>query len=98
MGAAEDGLESFRMSIGLEVPCQLDDNDYTKGRGISDADMANSNTTRNAFHGNWNYDPYLVRSLTSDSVSTDGSYVATDSTIPARRRRLYEYLSLSIID
>jgi len=41
---------------GLEVHCRVDENDYPKGRKISDDEMANIKIKRNAFHGDWNYE------------------------------------------
>ena len=49
-------VSSTRTSEGLEVHCRLDANDYPKGRKISDAEMAQINIKRNAFHGDWNYE------------------------------------------
>jgi hypothetical protein len=47
---------STRTAEGLEVHCRVDENDYPKGRKISDAEMANIKLKRNAFHGDWNYE------------------------------------------
>ena len=47
---------STRTAEGLEVHCRVDENDYPKGRKISDAEMANIKIKRNAFHGDWNYE------------------------------------------
>jgi hypothetical protein len=47
---------STRTAEGLEVHCCVDENDYPKGRKISDAEMANIKIKRNAFHGDWNYE------------------------------------------
>jgi len=49
-------VSSTRTSEGLEVHCRLDENDYPKGRKISDAQMSELNIKRNAFHGDWNYE------------------------------------------
>lgn len=49
-------VSSTRTSEGLEVHCRLDGNDYQKGRKIRDAEMAELNIKRNAFHGDWNYE------------------------------------------
>jgi len=49
-------IGSTRTAEGLEVHCRVDENDYPKGRKISDAEMANIKITRNAFHGDWNYE------------------------------------------
>lgn len=47
---------STRTAEGLEVHCRVDENDYPKGRKISDAEMANIKIKRNSFHGDWNYE------------------------------------------
>lgn len=47
---------STRTAEGLEVHCRMDENDYPKGRKISDAEMDNIKIKRNAFHGDWNYE------------------------------------------
>ena len=47
---------STRTAEGLEVHCRMDENDYPKGRKISDAEMADIKIKRNAFHGDWNYE------------------------------------------
>jgi hypothetical protein len=47
---------STRTEEGLEVHCRVDENDYPKGRKISDAEMANIKIKRNTFHGDWNYE------------------------------------------
>lgn len=49
-------VSSTRTSPGLEVHCQLAENDYTKSRKISDAEMATINIKRNAFHGDRSYE------------------------------------------
>jgi hypothetical protein len=49
-------IGSTKTGAGLEVHCQLDAQEYAKGRQISDADMAALKIKRNAFHGDWNYD------------------------------------------
>ena len=40
---------------GLTVRCALDENEYQKGRKVSDAEMAALNLHRHDFHGDWNY-------------------------------------------
>jgi hypothetical protein len=40
---------------GLDVQCQLDENQYPKAVRVSDADMAAINIARDDFHGDWNY-------------------------------------------
>jgi hypothetical protein len=49
-------VSATRTEEGLEVHCRLDENDYPKGRKISDAEMATIRIKRNAFHGEWNYE------------------------------------------
>jgi transposase len=49
-------VSSTRTNAGLEVHCQLDSNDYPKGRKITDLEMSQINLKRNAFHGDWNYE------------------------------------------
>lgn len=49
-------VSSTRTAEGLAVHCRLDENDYPKGRKISDAEMAEIKIKRNAFHGDWNYE------------------------------------------
>ena len=40
---------------GLQVRCALDENEYQKGRKVTDAEMASLNLHRHEFHGDWNY-------------------------------------------
>lgn len=40
---------------GLDVQCQLDENQYPKAIKVSDAEMAAINLERDDFHGEWNY-------------------------------------------
>ena len=40
---------------GLEVRCALDENQYEKGRRVTDAEMAALHLSRHEFHGDWNY-------------------------------------------
>ncbi len=42
-------------TAGLTVRCALDENRYTTGIKISDAEMADLNIVRDPFHGEWNY-------------------------------------------
>ena len=49
-------VSSTRTAEGLEVHCRLDENDYPKGRKITDAEMSEIRIKRNAFHGDWNYE------------------------------------------
>lgn len=48
-------IGSTQTTEGLDVHCRLDENEYPKGRKISDADMASIKLKPNAFHGDWNY-------------------------------------------
>jgi hypothetical protein len=51
-------------STGLKIYAQLDDRTYDKGVEVSDEQLAAVRTTRNAFHGEWNYtiSPSLAKS------------------------------------
>jgi len=49
-------VSSTRTAEGLEVHCRLDENNYPKGRKITDAEMSEIRIKRNAFHGDWNYE------------------------------------------
>ena len=40
---------------GLSIRCDLDPDLYPEGIKVSDAEMASLNTTRDAFHPEWNY-------------------------------------------
>jgi len=40
---------------GLRVQCELDRNSYPAGQKVSDAEFAQINLQRDAFHGVWNY-------------------------------------------
>ncbi len=44
-------IGSTKTGTGLEVHCQLDAQEYAKGRQVSDADMAALQLKRNPFHG-----------------------------------------------
>jgi hypothetical protein len=41
---------------GLKVKCVIDRNEYSKGIRVSDYALAKVNLTRDAFHGEWNYE------------------------------------------
>ena len=41
---------------GPKVKCVIDRNEYKKGLKVSDDTPANVNLTRDAFHGEWNYE------------------------------------------
>lgn len=51
-------ISATRTTKGLTVQCELDDNEYDKGRKITDAQMASLNLERDSFHGEWNYTLY----------------------------------------
>ena len=51
-------ISATRTSKGLTVQCELDDNEYTRGRKITDEQMASINLKCDAFHGEWNYTIY----------------------------------------
>ena len=51
-------ISATRTSKGLTVRCELDDNEYEKGRIVSDEQMATIHLTRDTFHGEWNYTIY----------------------------------------
>lgn len=48
-------ISATRTTKGLTVQCELDDNEYDKGRKITDAQMASPIIKRDPFHGEWNY-------------------------------------------
>jgi hypothetical protein len=43
------------MSKGLKIVCMEDSNKYELGTKVTDAELADLNITRDAFHGDWNY-------------------------------------------
>lgn len=48
-------ISATTTSSGLEVYCQMDDNNYENGIKISDDEIANLNIFKDVFHGEWNY-------------------------------------------
>ena len=48
-------ISATTSTTGLTVRCELDENLYPAGVRISDAEMADLNIIRDAFHGEWNY-------------------------------------------
>ena len=42
-------------TTGLQVQCAMDENEYKKGRKVTDAEMAALSLQRHEFHGDWNY-------------------------------------------
>lgn len=49
-------VSSTHTNEGLEVHCSLDQNEYQKGRKISNHEMDTVRLRRNKFRGDWNYD------------------------------------------
>jgi transposase len=49
-------IGATRTSMGLEVHCWLDEDQYDKGRKVTDAEMNELFIKRDAFHGEWNYE------------------------------------------
>lgn len=48
-------ISATTTKTGLKVVCRLDDNEYPKGRRISDKELAEVNLHPDEFHGEWNY-------------------------------------------
>lgn len=48
-------ISATTTKTGLKVLCRLDENDYQKGRKISDKELAKVNLQPDEFHGEWNY-------------------------------------------
>lgn len=49
-------IGSTRTTTGLEVHCWLDEEQYDKGRKVTNAEMEELVIKRNTFHGEWNYE------------------------------------------
>ena len=49
-------IGSTRTNTGLEVHCWLDQDQYDKGRKVTDAEMQELFVKRGEFHGEWNYE------------------------------------------
>jgi transposase len=49
-------IGATRTSTGLEVHCWLDEDQYDKGRKVTNAEMHELFIKRDAFHGEWNYE------------------------------------------
>jgi transposase len=49
-------IGSTRTNTGLEVHCWLDQDQYDKGRKVTDAEMQELCVKRGEFHGEWNYE------------------------------------------
>jgi Rhodopirellula transposase DDE domain len=49
-------IGSTRTETGLEVHCWLDEDQYDKGRKVTDIEMQELLIKPNAFHGEWNYE------------------------------------------
>jgi transposase len=58
-------IGSTRTNTGLEVHCWVDEDQYDKGRKVTDAQMNELCIKRNEFHGVWNYEihPRKPRSI-----------------------------------
>jgi hypothetical protein len=48
-------IAATKTRSGLLVRCELDQAHYTKGRKVSDGELAAVNLERDTFHGEWNY-------------------------------------------
>jgi len=48
-------IGATRTSKGLEIRCEIDEGEYTKGRKVTDAELEAVNIKRDSFHGEWNY-------------------------------------------
>ena len=51
-----ESINSTTTETGLEVHAWLDEATYEKGRKVSDQELAECLITRNAYHGEWNYE------------------------------------------
>ena len=49
-------IGATRTNTGLEVHCWLDEDQYDKGRKVTNAEMHELFIKRDAFHGEWNYE------------------------------------------
>jgi hypothetical protein len=49
-------IGATRTNTGLSVHCWLDEDQYDKGRKVTDAELNGLSIKRNAFHGEWNYE------------------------------------------
>lgn len=49
-------IGATRTDTGLEVHCWLDEDQYDKGRKVTEAEMQELYIKRNEFHGEWNYE------------------------------------------
>jgi transposase len=49
-------IGATRTTEGLEVHAWLDESTYTKGRKVTDGELAECVVIRNKFHGEWNYE------------------------------------------
>ena len=49
-------IGSTRTNTGLEVHCWLDQDQYDKGRKVTNAEMGELSIKPDAFHGEWNYE------------------------------------------
>jgi hypothetical protein len=51
-----ESIGATTTEAGLEVHAWIDEGTYLKGRKVSDAELAECNIKRNAYHGEWNYE------------------------------------------
>jgi hypothetical protein len=51
-----ESIGATTTEAGLEVHAWIDEGTYQKGRKVSDAELAECNIKRNAYHGEWNYE------------------------------------------
>jgi transposase len=49
-------IGATRTTTGLEVHCWIDEDEYDKGRKVTNAEMHELSIKRAAFHGEWNYE------------------------------------------
>jgi predicted double-glycine peptidase len=48
-------IGAVKTKTGLKVKAKIDENEYEKGRVITDEELKNINIKRHKFHGEWNY-------------------------------------------
>jgi hypothetical protein len=51
-----ESIGATTTEMGLEVHAWLDQDNYEKGRKVSDEELAECNLKRNKYHGEWNYE------------------------------------------
>lgn len=47
--------KSVKTKTGLKVKAKIDENEYERGRVITDEELKNINIKHHKFHGEWNY-------------------------------------------